>query len=115
MGKVNITFNAGTIFGPGDSVDWELNYEVSMKQYERLIVAFKSGKNFDECEEVTDIYDEVYDAANEQATSDLLEYSYETIEEYIDEDSPNLWRADHVFEIRVNFPVEWNKIYEGKE
>lgn len=109
MEKIIITFSAGTIFGKGDSVDWDLDYEVTQEEYNRLKSAFKRYYVFDESEDVSDIYENVYQAAVDKATSDLLEYDYEMVEDYIDEDDPESWRADDVFEIRVNYPYEWDE------
>ena len=116
MDKIIITFACGTIFGKLDSVDWDLDYEVTQEQYDRLVAAFKKDYIFDESDDVSDIYEDVYDAAVDQATADLLQYSYDIVKDYIDKDNPKSWRADHTYTIKVNFPYEWEEeFYEEEE
>lgn len=110
--KKIITFGAYTNFGKCDSVDWEFDFEVT-EEYDRLIEAAKEYYNFDEAEEVADIYVKVYEAAVAQATQDFIENDPESIEDYLDEgQSLEEWRADEVYFIGVNFPVEWQEMLE---
>ena len=108
-----ITFGAYTSFGKCDSVDWEFDYEVTEEEYNRLIEAAKEYYDFDEAEEVADIYSKVYEAAVIQATKDCIENDPESIEDYLsDGQSLEDWRADDVYLIGVNFPTEWQELLE---
>ena len=68
-----VTFDYWLSYGKGDSGEGYIEMEITEEEYERLRKAFiKFGEEFDECEMVADIYDRVWDLANEDATSTLV-------------------------------------------
>ena len=96
-----ITFNCTMMNGTGDGSDWDIDVNVTNEEVERLKKAMESGKDFDECEEVSDIYDRLYDIANESATEDLLDND-EEFQEYYEEDETTT--ASDFYSIKVEFP-----------
>ena len=58
---------------------------------------------FDECEELEDLYDKIYEIAVEQMTDELRDSDWLEDE---DRDNPE-WRADDWYSCGVNFPDEF--------
>ena len=96
-----LTFNCTMMNGTGDGSDWDIDVNVTEEEFERLKKAKESGKDFGECEEVSDIYDRLYDIADESATEDLLDND-EEFQEYYEED--NTITASWYYSIKVEFP-----------
>ena len=69
------------LMGAGD-VEFEEDVEVTEEEYERLKKALSSGRDFYDCEEVRDIYNRVYDIADEGATETLLANNEDIAEKY---------------------------------
>lgn len=111
--KKKITFGAYISFGKCDSVDWEFDFEVTEEEHNRLLEAAKEYFDFNEAEEVADIYAKVYDVAVTQATKDCLENDAEGIKNYLREGQTlEDWRADDTYMVVVNFPTEWQEMLE---
>ena len=67
-----ITFDYSLSYGKGDSGESYVEMEVTEEEYERLQEAQTSGEEFEDCELVADIYNRVYELADEEATDDLI-------------------------------------------
>lgn len=98
-----ITFNCTMMNGTGDGSDWDIDVDITEEEFERLKKAKESGKDFDECEDVSDIYNRIYDIANEDATEDLIDND-EEFQEYYEEDETTT--ASDFYSISVNYPEE---------
>ena len=96
-----MTFNCTMMNGTGDGADWDIDVNITEKEAERLKKAKESGKEFCESEDVSDIYNKLYDMANESATEDLIDND-EEFQEYYEED--NTTTASDFFSIKVEFP-----------
>lgn len=95
-----MTFLCGTSYSPSD---WEEDVEITEEEYERLVTAKKSGKDFYDCEEVRDIYDRVYDIVNESATDSLLQYDEDIKAKY--GDNPN-FKASDIYAIYIQYYLD---------
>lgn len=62
--------------------DWEEDIELTEEEYERLVKALRTGRDFYHCEEVRDIYNRIHDILDESATESLLEYNEDMREKY---------------------------------
>lgn len=91
---VQITFDYTLSFGKGDSGESYIEIDLTDEEYARLQEAQESGKDFIDCESVADIYDRVYELANEEATNDLV------AEGILDKSK----KASEVYPIEVYFP-----------
>lgn len=91
-----VTFNYSVVFGKGDAADSYIDMEITKKEYARLQEAQESGEEFEDCELVEDIYDRVYELADEDATQDLRN------EGYLDEDE----KASEMYSIVIDYPEE---------
>ncbi len=89
-----ITFNYSISFGKGDGADSYVEMEITKKEYARLQAAQESGEDFEDCELVADIYERVYELADEDATQDLIDA------EYLEEDE----KASDLYSIVVDYP-----------
>lgn len=98
-----VTFNCTMMNGTGDGSDWDIDVDITEEEFERLKKAKESGKDFDECEDVSDIYNRIYDIANEDATEDLIDND-EEFQEYYEEDETTT--ASDFYSISVNYPEE---------
>ena len=96
-----ITFNCSLMNGTGDGSDWDIDVDITEEEIERLKRAKESGKDFDECEEVKDIYDRLYDIANKSATEDLIDND-EEFQEYYEEDETVT--ASDFYSVSVDYP-----------
>lgn len=96
-----IAFNYSLMNGTGDGSDCDMDVDITEEEYERLKKAKESGKEFWECEEVADLYDRLYDIANDSATEDLI-YNDEDFKEYYEEDETT--KASDLYSISVEFP-----------
>ena len=67
-----VTFEYSLFYGPGHYGESSVEMEITEEEYERLKEAEESGEEFMDCESVKDIYDRVYELADEDATSDLI-------------------------------------------
>lgn len=95
--KVLVTFNYSIIFGKGDGADSSVEMEITQEEYERLQEAQESGEEFEDCELVADIYEKVYQLADEDATQDLLDA------DELDEDYE---KASKLYPIVIDYPEE---------
>ena len=91
-----ITFDYTLCYGKGDYGEGYIEVEITEEEYERLQEAQESGDEFYECESVADIYNRVYDLAEEEATSELI------AEGILDEGR----KASELYPIDVYFPEE---------
>ena len=96
-----LTFNCTMMNGTGDGADWDIDVDITEEEFERLKKAKESGKDFDECEDVSDIYNRLYDIANDSATEDLIDND-EEFQEYYEEDETT--KASDFYSIKVEFP-----------
>lgn len=109
------TFIAYCTYGKGDSGESYVDVELTEKEAKKLI---KYGTNpdvyyndFENCEELKDIYDKVYAIAVEQMTDELRDYG-DLDDEYADD--PN-WKVDDTYHCGVNFPEEFVDMLEEDE
>ena len=109
------TFIAYCTYGRGDSGETYVDVELTEKEAKKLI---KYGTNpdiyyndFENCEELKDIYDKVYAIAVEQMTDELRDYGG-FAEEHIDD--PN-WKVDDTYHCGVNFPEEFEDMLDEEE
>ncbi len=109
------TFTACCRIGKLDSGESWVDVELTDEEAERLIKygtqpdIFYNG--FDECEELEDLYDKVYEIAVEQITDELRDSDMLEDEE---RDDPN-WRADDLYSCFVNFPSEFEDMLIDEE
>jgi hypothetical protein len=87
--------------GTGDGSDWSIDVNITEEEFKRLKKASESGKDFDKCEEVADIYSRIYDIADDDATEDLIDNDYD-FQEYYEEDET--MKASDLYSISVDFP-----------
>ena len=50
-----LTFNCTMMNGTGDGSDWDTDFDITEEEVERLKKAKESGKEFWECEDVSEI------------------------------------------------------------
>lgn len=93
------TFEYTLCYGKGDYGEACVDAEITEEEYERLQTAQESGEEFIDCKLVKDIYDRVYDLADEEATNDLI------FEEILSKDK----RASDLYPIEVYFPFSIEK------
>jgi hypothetical protein len=62
--------------------DWEEDVELTEEEYERLVKALRTGRDFYHCEEVRDIYNRIHEIADASATDSLLAYNEDIKEKY---------------------------------
>ena len=67
-----VTFGYSLCFGKGDYGESYVSVELTEEEYARLKEAQESGEEFINCKSVADIYNKVYDLADEDATDDLI-------------------------------------------
>lgn len=67
-----VTFDYSLSFGKGHSGEGYIEMELTDEECKRLQVAQESGEEFIYCKLVKDIYDRVYELADEDATQDLI-------------------------------------------
>lgn len=91
-----VTFNYSISFGRGDGADSYVEMEITEEEHAKLQEAQESGEDFEDCELVEDIYERVYDLADEDATQDLIDA------EYLDEGE----KASELYSIVVDYPEE---------
>ena len=89
-----ITFDYTLSFGKGDSGESYIEIDLTDEEYERLQEAHEEYEDFFGCKSVADIYDRVYELANEEATNDLV------AEGILDKSK----KASEVYPIEVYFP-----------
>lgn len=109
------TFIAYCTYGRGDSGETFVDVELTEKEAKKLI---KYGTNpdiyyndFENCEELKDIYDKVYAIAVEQMTDELRDYG-DLDDEYADDPD---WKVDDTYHCGVNFPEEFEDMLEEEE
>ncbi len=68
---VKVPFKLFVELGKCDLVDSVFDYEVSEADYQRLKNAFDEGEEFSDCDDIADIYDDVYEAADSEVDEDL--------------------------------------------
>lgn len=66
-------FDYSISFGKGDSGESYVEMEITEEEYARLKAAKESGEEFIYCKSVEDIYNRVYELADEDATEDLID------------------------------------------
>lgn len=91
-----VTFNYSIIFGKGDGAGSCVEMEITDEEYERLQKAQESGEEFEDCELVEDIYERVYELADEDATQDLMDM------DYLEEGE----KASESYPITIDYPEE---------
>ena len=109
------TFVAYCTYGKGDSGETWVDVELTDEEAEKLIKygtqsdIFYDG--FDQCEELKDLYDKIYEIAIEQIPDELRDA------EWIDEENlDNLdWRADDLYSCGVNFPEKFEEMLVDEE
>ena len=89
-----MTFDYSISFGRGDGAESYIEMDITTEEYERIQTAKKSGTDFSNCEFVADIYERLYELADEDATQDLRDA------EYLDEDQ----KASELYSIVVEYP-----------
>jgi hypothetical protein len=104
------TFVAYCSFGKGDSGETWIDVELTDEEAEQLIKygtqpdIFYNG--FNECEELSELYDKIYEIAIEQITDELRDADW--IDEE-DRENPE-WRADDLYSCGINFPDEFEEM-----
>ena len=104
------TFIAYCSFGKLDSGESWVDVELTDEEAEELIKfgtqpdIFYNG--FDECDELEELYNKVYEIAVDQITEELREV------DWIDEEDRNNpeWRADDLYMCGVNFPEDFEEM-----
>ena len=91
-----VTFNYSISFGKCDGADSYVEMEITEEEYARLQEAQESGEDFEDCELVADIYERVYELADEDATQDLIDA------DYLEEDE----KASELYSIVIDYPGE---------
>jgi hypothetical protein len=109
------TFTAYCTYGKGDSGESWVDVELTDEEAERLI---KYGtdpdvyfNDFENCEELKDLYQKIYALAVKQMTEELREFG--DLEEKYASD-PN-WKVDDLYHCGVNFPSEFGDMLVEKE
>ena len=88
--------------------DGETYFDVELTDEESALLE-KYGKkssvyyDFCECEELSEIYNKVYEEAVQVLTEELLEY---------EEDADDDWRADDTYSIHIHLPSEFENDLE---
>lgn len=91
-----VTFDYSLCYGKGDYGEAYIEMELTDEEYKRLQLAKESGEEFIDCKMVQDIYNRVYDLADEDATCDLIDAGI------LDKDR----RASELYPIEVYYPEE---------
>lgn len=91
-----VTFNYSISFGKGDGADSYVEMEITDEEYARLQEAQETGEDFEDCELVEDIYERVYELADEDATQDLIDA------EYLEDGE----KASELYPIVIEYPEE---------
>lgn len=91
-----ITLNYSISFGRGDGAESYIEMEVTEEEYARLQAAQESGEDFEDCEDVADLYERAYELADEDATQDLLDA------DYLEEGE----KASELYGITLEFPED---------
>ncbi len=91
-----VTFEYSLCFGKGDYGDACIQTEITGEEYARLQEARETGEEFMDCKLLEDIYNRVYELADEEATNDLI------VEEVLDKDK----KASDLYPIEIYYPEE---------
>ena len=91
-----VTFEYSLFYGKGHYGEACVEVEISEEEYDRLHAAYESGEEFEDCEMVNDIYNRVYEVADEEATNDLI------LEGILEEGK----KASELYPITVYYPEE---------
>jgi hypothetical protein len=109
------TFTAYCSYGKGDSGESWVDVELTDEEAERLI---KYGtdpdiyyNDFENCEELKDLYQKIYALAVKQMTEELREFG--DLEEKYASD-PN-WKVDDLYHCGVNFPKEFENMLDEEK
>lgn len=86
-------------FGKGDYGESYFEMEITEEEYARTQAAEETGEEFEECEDVADIYRRAYELADEHATDNLT----------ADGILENGMRAGSAYPITVRYPWVWKK------
>ena len=101
-----LEFPAVCSYGKGDSGTSWIEFELTEEEESRLISAFKDTETyihgFRSSDAVSDIYDKIWEAANEQITEELL-----GMDEMLEEGE----KASDLYQLWVNFPEEFEGLY----
>ena len=82
--------------------DFIIDAQLTDEEYSLLEEAIENGAfDWDDCEELADLYDRLYEQAAEQATADAMEYDEEFAEEYGEDED---FRIDDVYDVGVRLP-----------
>lgn len=104
---VTVEFPCYTNYGGGNSVDWEIEVELTDEEYARLEAVLENLDEdeeeieFFENKELEDIFKKVYALALEQATADALCYNEDLKEKYGNDPT---WKASKLYNIGVEYP-----------
>lgn len=83
--------------------DWEEDVEITEEEYARLNKYYNAGKDFCRCQEIKDIYERVWDIANQSATESLLEFDEDIADKYKDDDT---FKASDLYQITVQYYMD---------
>ena len=89
-----VNFDYSLCYGKGDYGEATIEVELTEEEYTRLQEAHEEYEDFFDCKSVADIYDRVYELADEEATNDLV------AEGILDKSK----KAREVYPIEVYFP-----------
>lgn len=82
--------------------DFIIDAKLTDEEYSLLEEAIENGAfDWDDCEELADLYDHLYEQAAEQATADAMEYDEDFAAEYGDDEN---FRIDDVYDVGVRLP-----------
>ncbi len=91
-----VTFDYSVCYGKGDYGESYIEMELSEEEYARLKEAQDSGEEFYACKTIQNIYNRVYELAEEETTNDLIDAGI------LDKDR----RASESYPIEVYYPEE---------
>lgn len=101
------TFTAYCTFGKGNSGESWIDVELTDEEAEKLIKYGTQGdiyyNDFENCEELKDLYNKIYAIAIEQMTDELRDFG-DLDDEYAN--NPD-WKVDDAYQCGVNFPDEF--------
>ena len=111
-----LTFPAYCTFGKGDSGETEVEVRLTDEEYELITILGTQPDiyydGFDSCEELADLYDQIYSVAVDQMTQEMRDFGDPDIVEEIGANNPS-WKIDDTYSCGVNFPFEFeDMLYE---
>lgn len=97
---MEITMWCWVSFGKLDGNDWEADFEVTEEEYQRLSAVAGQYREFEDAEEVKDIYERLYSELIKEATEQLLDEDPDIADEYGEIDG---WEADELYRYGIRF------------